>query len=167
VADGASQTITRPDNHHIEVAAAGIFHHLVEARAARLRAADPVFISFDDLELALPRQFLEVVELRYRVLIEGRDPQVQCGALHLYLLQGGGLLLHEACHVVEEAEPRRAGLRLLDFEEGLDLEELDGGLDTTKLLVDLAAVKTGAKGAAAADVFHGASPGSARVNRES
>ena len=62
---------------------AGIAHHLIQTGAARLRAADPVRILFDDLIAALAGHLLEIVELGFRMLIDGRDPHVEGGPLHL------------------------------------------------------------------------------------
>ena len=50
------ETIRRPHQHDIILAAVGSGHHLIEGRALRLRAADPVGILLDDLEAPLFRQ---------------------------------------------------------------------------------------------------------------
>jgi hypothetical protein len=159
VANGAGQSVAGPDHHHIEVAAAGVFHHLIEAGAARLRAADAVLIGSDDLELALLRQLLEIVELRLRVLIEGGDAQVNRGAPHSVLLQRDDLVFGEVDHPVQELEARPVRLRLLRFQHPLELEGADRGAYVAELLVKLGTGRSRAKMAATAALFHGDSPG--------
>src|SRR5579864_9059655 len=49
----AGDAIAGPDQDHIEAAAAGVAHHVVETGPARPGAADPVGVLLDDLEAAL------------------------------------------------------------------------------------------------------------------
>ncbi len=71
-----------PDQDHIEAAAAGITHQLVESGAAGLRPGDPVNIFMDDFVAALGGHLAEVEELSLRVLIQAGDPKIQGGAFH-------------------------------------------------------------------------------------
>ena len=71
-----------PDQDNIEPATAGVGHHLIEARPPGLRTADTVGVFVDDLETALTGHLAEVVELRFRMLIEGRHPHIEDGAFH-------------------------------------------------------------------------------------
>ena len=71
-----------PDQDNIEPAAAGISHHLIEAWPAGLGAADPVGVLADNFVAALAGHLAEVVELRFRMLIEGRHPHIESGAFH-------------------------------------------------------------------------------------
>ncbi len=66
VPDRAGDPIGSPDQDHIEAAAAGIPHHLIETRPARLRAADPVCILLHDLIAALSGHLAQVVQLGLR-----------------------------------------------------------------------------------------------------
>ena len=65
-----------PDQHDVELAAAGIAHHGIESWPAGLRAADRVGILLDDLIAALLGHLVQVVELRFGVLVEGADPHI-------------------------------------------------------------------------------------------
>ncbi len=71
-----------PDQDNIEPAAAGISHHLIEAWPAGLGAADPVVVLVDNFVAALAGHLAEVVELRFRMLIESRHPHIESGAFH-------------------------------------------------------------------------------------
>ena len=79
---GAGDPIRGPDQDHIEAAAAGIPHQLIEPRPAGLAAGDPVGVFVHDLEAALGGHRTQVEQLGLRVLIDGRDPEVESGALH-------------------------------------------------------------------------------------
>ena len=65
-----------PDQHDVELAAAGIAHHGIESWPAGLRSTDRVGILLDDLIAALLGHLVEVVELRFGVLVEGADPHI-------------------------------------------------------------------------------------------
>ena len=67
---------------HIEAAAAGIDHHIIETWPARLRAGDLVGELRDDLIATLSGHLAKIVKLRLEMLIDSRDPQIQRGALH-------------------------------------------------------------------------------------
>ena len=82
VACRPGDAIAGPHQHHIEAAAAGIGHHLIEAWPARFGAGDLVRILPHDLEAALDSHLAEVVQLGFRMLVDGRDSHVECGALH-------------------------------------------------------------------------------------
>ena len=70
VLDRPGDPIGGPDQDHIEPAAACIPHHVIQTGAARLRAADPVRVLFEDLIAALPGHLVEVVELGFRMLVQ-------------------------------------------------------------------------------------------------
>jgi hypothetical protein len=53
------------------------------------------------------------------------------------LPQGQDVILHLSDGGIEEAEATEAGLRLIHFEQGLHLKQLDGGAGALKLMVDL------------------------------
>jgi len=74
--------VRSPDQDDIEPAAAGIPQQAIETGAARLRAADPVRILFDDLIAALAGHLLEIVELGFRMLVDSADPHIEGGPLH-------------------------------------------------------------------------------------
>ena len=82
VFDGPGQPIGGPDQNHIEAAAAGIGHHLIQTRTPGFGTGDLVCILLDDLIVALSGHLLEIVQLGLRVLIQGGDSQVEGGALH-------------------------------------------------------------------------------------
>ena len=63
--------IRGPDQDHIEPAAAGICHHLIEARPPGLRTADSVGVFVDNLEATLAGHLAKIVELCFRMLIDG------------------------------------------------------------------------------------------------
>ena len=68
--------VRSPDQDDIEPAAAGIGHHLIESWPPGLRAGDLVCVLGDDLVATLAGHLPEIVELRFRVLIEGRHPHI-------------------------------------------------------------------------------------------
>jgi hypothetical protein len=70
VFDRPGDPVRRPDQDNVEAAAAAIGHHLIETGAPGLGAADPVGVLVDDLIAALSGHLPEVVQLRFRVLIE-------------------------------------------------------------------------------------------------
>ena len=74
VFDRARQAIEGPDHYHFEPAAAGIGQQLVKTRATRPGAGNLIGILLLDLESPLPGQLPHVVELGFRVLLEGRNP---------------------------------------------------------------------------------------------
>ena len=74
--------IAGPDQHHIEAAAAGIDHQLIEPRPAGPGAGDLVGVLVHDLVAALLGQLAQIVQLAFRVLVQSRHPQIQRGALH-------------------------------------------------------------------------------------
>ena len=72
----SGDTVTGPDQDHIEAAAAGFAHHLIETWPARLRAGDLVGKLRDDLIAALSGHLTKIVELGLGMLIDGRDPHI-------------------------------------------------------------------------------------------
>jgi len=82
VADGSSDPIRRPDEHHLEPAAARLPEQLVETGALGLGAGDAVGIFGDDLEAALVSHRAEIMELSLRMLIESGYAQVESNSLH-------------------------------------------------------------------------------------
>ncbi len=70
VAHGAGQPVAGPYEHDIELSAAGLGQHLIEARAARLGSADAVGIFVDHGEAPLQGQLPQVVDLGLGVLVE-------------------------------------------------------------------------------------------------
>jgi len=79
------QAVTGPDQDDIKTAAAGLGHHPIQTGTLCLDAADPVGVFVHDLVTALGGELAQVVELRFWMLIDGRDPQVKGGALHAAL----------------------------------------------------------------------------------
>ena len=70
------------DQDNVELAFPGIAHHAVETRSARFRSTDSVGVLLDDPVAALFGHLPQVVELGFGVLVDGRDPHIQDGALH-------------------------------------------------------------------------------------
>jgi hypothetical protein len=70
----AGNPVRGPDQDHIEVAAAGVPHQVVEAGPPGLRAGDSVGVLMDDLEAALSGHLPEIKELGLGMLVDGRDP---------------------------------------------------------------------------------------------
>jgi hypothetical protein len=64
-------SVRGPDQDNIEPTAAGVGHHLIEARPPGLCTADPVSVFVDDFVAALAGHLPEIVELCFRMLIEG------------------------------------------------------------------------------------------------
>jgi hypothetical protein len=60
VTSRASDAITRPDQNHIEAAAASIGHHLIESWPSSLHATDSIGKLGDDLETALGSQLTKI-----------------------------------------------------------------------------------------------------------
>ena len=81
--DRPGDPIRGPDQHDVEAAAAGVGHHLIQPRPARLRAADFVHILLHDFKAALGSHLTQVKDLRLGVLVIARNSRVQDGALHL------------------------------------------------------------------------------------
>ena len=73
--------IRSPDQDDIEAATTGIPHQFFESGAARLRAADPVFVCVDDLIAALCGHLLEIEKLGLEVLINSADTRVKNSTL--------------------------------------------------------------------------------------
>ena len=71
-----------PDLDDVELTPAGVPHQRIESGPLGFGSADPVGILFDDLIPTLLGHLTEVIELGLRVLVEGGDSQVECGALH-------------------------------------------------------------------------------------
>jgi hypothetical protein len=65
-------SIAGPDQDHLEPAAASIPHHGIEARAAGFGPADPVRVLFNDLITTLLGHQLEIMELGFGMLVQGR-----------------------------------------------------------------------------------------------
>jgi hypothetical protein len=82
VADGSCDPVRRPDEHHLEAAAARLPEEFVEAPPLGLGAEDPVRIFGDDLEAALASHRAEIVELGFGMLVESGYAQVECRSLH-------------------------------------------------------------------------------------
>ena len=83
---GAGDPIRSPDQDDVELAAASVSHHGIEAWPLCLGTADPVGVLFDDLEAALCGHLSKIMQLALRVLIESTDPHVERSALHARLL---------------------------------------------------------------------------------
>ena len=79
---GPGDPVESPDQNDIETSAAGIGHHLIEARPLGFRATDSVRVLLRDLETALGGHLAQVIDLGLRVLVDAGDPQVKGGALH-------------------------------------------------------------------------------------
>ena len=67
--------IGSPDQDYVEPAAACVPQQAIETVVARLRAADPVGILFDDLIAALLGHLLEIVELGFRRPLDRNTPR--------------------------------------------------------------------------------------------
>ena len=65
---------------------AGVPQHLIEPRPLGLRAGDSICIFMDDLIAALRSHLAQVMQLAFGMLIDGRNPHVEPGALHARLL---------------------------------------------------------------------------------
>ena len=61
-------------------------HHLIESRPLGLSAGDPVGILVHDLIATLSSHLPQIEQLRLRMLIDGRYPHIESGALHARLL---------------------------------------------------------------------------------
>ncbi len=137
VPDRAGDPVAGPDQHDVELPRSGIFQHLVQAGAARFGAAEPVGIFLHDLKATLSGQ----ARADRKAGFPGADPVSRraCRARRAasVLLQGQHVILHLADGCIEEAEATETGLRLIHFEQGFHLEELDGGAGAPKLKVDL------------------------------
>ena len=79
-------SIRSPYHNDIELAVAGVGHHLIETRPPGRGAGDPVRVFVDDLEAALRGHCPEIMQLSLRVLIESRHPHIERGALQARLL---------------------------------------------------------------------------------
>ena len=74
----ARQPITRPNQHRVETMAMGIFEELVKGWPPNLGATDAVIhVLFNDVVAALPRELAQFEALRFGVLIERRNANVQ------------------------------------------------------------------------------------------
>ena len=81
VPDRAGDTITGPDYDDVELATASVSQKLVQSRPLRLGAADFVSVLMNDLETPLLCELSQVVELRFGMLIDCGNAQVQRCAL--------------------------------------------------------------------------------------
>jgi hypothetical protein len=77
MARASSYPIIGPDQDYIEAAAASISHHGIESWSLCLRSADPVCELCYYFVAALRSHLAQVVQLRFRVLINGRDPHIK------------------------------------------------------------------------------------------
>ena len=77
VPHAASETIESPDYDCVELSAAGIVHHLIEPRSFGFRSRDSIGVLVNDGEAALLRQLAQIMELSFRMLVEGADSQVE------------------------------------------------------------------------------------------
>jgi len=82
VLDRPSQPVRSPDQNNVELAAAGIAHHLIKSWTPGLGSGDPIRELGDDLKTALGCHLAQVQQLGLWMLIEGADPHVERGALH-------------------------------------------------------------------------------------
>src|ERR1035437_779694 len=76
VPHGPGDPVRSPDQDDVELAAAGIPHHGIESRPASLRSGDHVGKLLDDLIAALLGHLAQVIELGFRVLVEGGDSHI-------------------------------------------------------------------------------------------
>ena len=72
----AGDAIACPDKDHIEAAASGIPHQVIQTGPARLHATDPVGVLLRNFVAALSGHLAQVMELGLRALINGRDPHI-------------------------------------------------------------------------------------------
>ena len=82
VARGTGDAITSPYQNHIEAAAAGFLHQLIQSGPAGFRSGDAVGVLDDHFQAALGSHLTQVEELRLGVLVDGRDSHVEGGARH-------------------------------------------------------------------------------------
>src|ERR1035437_4711969 len=68
--------VASPYQDEVELTAAGIAHHSFEPGSPSLRATDHVGVLFDDPIAALFSHLTEVIELGFRMLIEGGDSHI-------------------------------------------------------------------------------------------
>src|SRR5260370_42597299 len=90
VPHAASEAVSGPDQHCVELPAVGRGEHLIESRTLGLGAADSVTVFVDDFKATLFRKPAQVKSLGLRILIEGRDSGVQNRSLHLHNLPPTG-----------------------------------------------------------------------------
>jgi hypothetical protein len=86
VASRASYAIARPGRYYIKPAAAGVSHHLIEARPLGLRSRYFVREFRYHFAAALGGHLAQIEDLRLGVLIVSRNPRVDRGAFHARLL---------------------------------------------------------------------------------
>ena len=76
VAHISGDSVERGHRNNIKTISAGISEKLVETRSFRFCARNGVGVFMDDFISALLRQFSEVVELRFCVLVAGGYPRI-------------------------------------------------------------------------------------------
>ena len=76
----AGETIESPDHNHVELSTAGIVHHLIEPRALGFRSRDPIGVLVNDGEATLLGHLAQIMELRFRMLIERGNSKIECCA---------------------------------------------------------------------------------------
>ena len=128
VTHGAGHAIAGPDQHDVELprrASASIW-----SRPGR-RALVPLIRSVYSCTISKPRCAAIRADRRAGSPDADRGSRPACRARRAssVLLQDSDFIVHLADGFIEEAEATETGLRLIHFEQGLHLEQLDGGAD--------------------------------------
>ena len=76
VTGGAGEAIKGPDHDDIDLAAADVSQHLIEAGAPRFHSAESVRVLLNDLKATLRGQAAQIMKLRLGVLIDGGDTHI-------------------------------------------------------------------------------------------
>ena len=67
--------------HHAELLSTGVHHERIETGTPRFLSANTtIFVFVDNLEAALSRQFSEIVQLRFDMLVGDANSDVNCGS---------------------------------------------------------------------------------------
>src|SRR6185369_3047162 len=83
VLDRTSHSIASPYEHDVKAAAASIIHQSIETRTAGAGAADSVINIFvNDFQITLRCHLTQVMDMRFWMLIEGADSEIDRGAGH-------------------------------------------------------------------------------------
>jgi hypothetical protein len=76
VTGGAGEAIKRPDHDDIDLPAADVSQHLIEAGTPRFHSAESVRVLLNDLKATLRGQAAQIMKLRFGVLIDGGDAHI-------------------------------------------------------------------------------------------
>lgn len=79
---GPGDPVAGPDQYDVEAAAAGVGHQLIESWPAGFGPAELIPVLLHDLQAALTGHLPEIEELRFKVLVDGADPDINRGPFH-------------------------------------------------------------------------------------